>query len=395
MLETLGKVDARRPLRLVLIANRHQFNDGQGRVNYEVALAALNSGVKVILLTSYCADEIANHPNARFIRIGNERLPTQLLKNLAFARDSANWLKQHKGEWDVVQANGFVTWERCDIVTAHFVHTAWAANPYFPYSRSLHPYALYQRLFTALNASWERPAFQNAQHVIAVSQTVANEVHMLGVPRERIEIIHNGVDVDQFRPGPSERDAFHLPQGIPLALFVGDIRSPRKNLDTVLKAMQRVPKIHLVVAGDTKRSLAPSLAKSLGLEDRTHFLGKTPNVAGLMRSVDLFVFPSRYEPFGLVVLEAMASGLPVIASKCIGAVAPFDDVVELVDDPDDADALASSVSALLDSPERRARMSQSARQKVLAFSWTETTRAYLKTYETIANKLGLPAKPIE
>src|SRR5271155_2403497 len=103
MSEIPEKHCARRPLRLVFVANRHQSNDGQGRVNYEVALAALNCGMKVTLLSAYCADEIANHPNAQFVRVGNERLPTQLLRNLAFANESASWLRQHRGEWDLVQ----------------------------------------------------------------------------------------------------------------------------------------------------------------------------------------------------------------------------------------------------------------------------------------------------
>jgi glycosyltransferase involved in cell wall biosynthesis len=189
-----------RPLRLVLVANRHQYNDGQGRVNYEVALAALNSGMKVTLLTAYCADEIANHPNAHFVHIGKEQLPTQFLRNLAFANESARWLREHRGEFDLVQANGFVTWESCDIVTAHFVHTSFAKSPYYPFARSLRPYALYQRVFTALNARWERRAFHTAKHIIAVSDAVAEDVRQLGVPSERVEVIYNGVDIDEFSP---------------------------------------------------------------------------------------------------------------------------------------------------------------------------------------------------
>ena len=74
------------PLRLVLVANRHQHNDGQGRVNYEVALAALNQGMKVTLLTAYCADEIAKHPNAQLVRIGKENLPHAAAAQLGFRK---------------------------------------------------------------------------------------------------------------------------------------------------------------------------------------------------------------------------------------------------------------------------------------------------------------------
>jgi glycosyltransferase involved in cell wall biosynthesis len=372
------------PLRLVLVANRHQYNDGQGRVNYEVALAALNRGMKVTLLTGYCADEIANHPNAQFVPIGKEQLPTQLLRNLAFANESARWLREHRGEFDLVQANGFVTWESCDIVTAHFVHTSFAKSPYYPFARSLRPYALYQRVFTALNARWERRAFCTAKHIIAVSDAVAEDVQELGVPSERVEVIYNGVDIDEFSPGPSERASFNLPWHVPLGLFVGDIRTWRKNLDTLLLAMQRIPHLHLAVAGDVKRSPAPALAKKLKVADRVHFLGKTARIPMLMRSADLLIFPSRYEPYGLVVLEAMASGLPVILSRNVGSLEAFGDSLEVVEDPEDAEGLAASISSVLDSPERRERMARLGRQRALELSWANMAAAYLQTYETIS-----------
>jgi hypothetical protein len=69
-------------LHLAMVANRFQKNDGQGRVNYEVALAALVHGVKLTLVTAYCADEIASHPNATVVKLGRETWPTQLGKNL-------------------------------------------------------------------------------------------------------------------------------------------------------------------------------------------------------------------------------------------------------------------------------------------------------------------------
>ncbi len=374
------------PLRLVLLANRFQRQDGQGRVNYEVAFAALRAGMKVTLLAAYCAEELAAHPNATLVHIGRETLPTQLLRNLAFARQSARWLRLHRGEFDLVQANGFITWEPCDIVTAHFVHTAWARSPYFPFARSLAPHALYQRVFTALNSRWERRAFQTGRHIIAVSESIAQELRELGIDSDRIEVILNGVDTDEFSPGPPDRAAFGLPEGVPLGLFVGDIRTWRKNLDTLLRAMQHVPALHLAVAGETVRSPAPALAKSLQLEDRVHFVGKTSQIPALMRSSDLFIFPSRYEPFGLVVVEAMATALPVVASSNVGAVRTFGDVVEVLDDPEDEQALAARIHLLLASPERRQEMALGGREKALSLTWAAAAAAYLKTYEALGQE---------
>jgi glycosyltransferase involved in cell wall biosynthesis len=368
--------------RLALVSHRFQRNDGQGRVNYEIARAALDHGFAVTILATHCADEIANHPRARFVRIGYDRLPTELLRNLAFAWSSAQWIKHHRNELDMIQGNGFVTWERCDIVAAHFVHTAWRKSPYYPFT-SFSPYSLYQRLYTFLNSGWERKAFFGAARVIAVSRGVARELSTLGVPPEQIDVIYNGVDTDQFYPGDSDRAAFGLPAHVPLALFVGDIRTPRKNLDTVLRALQHAPEIHLAVAGSVKGSPYPLLARELGISDRVFFLDKVSGIPSLMRAVDLFVFPSRYEAHPLVVLEAMASGLPTIVSGNFGAEEFLGDAGEILKDPNDADALARVMNDLVRSPEKRRSMALAGRQRALAMRWSTMARTYLDVYEKV------------
>ena len=372
------------PLRLAVIAHRVERNDGQGRVNYEIARAALASGLHVTLLAAHCAEDISSHANARFVQIGRESRPSQLWRNLAFARESTKWLRAHRDSVDLVQANGSVTWDPCDIVAVHFVHSSWLRSPFYPFKTSMRPYALYQRVFTMLNSRWERRTLQSARHIIAVADTVAKDVQALGVRVERIEVIPNGVDVEEFHPGAAERAEWGLPEGAPLALFVGDIRSPRKNLQTLLRALPHMPALHLVVAGDPTGSSAPAEAKTLGVADRVHFVGKTSKIPSLMRSVDLFVFPSRYEPYGLVVAEAMASGLPALVSKNVGCVATFRDVLEVLDDPEDAKELALHIQRLLHSPGRLRELSVASRARALEVSWASTTAAYLAAYEALA-----------
>ena len=368
------------PLHFVLVAQRFQRNDGQGRVNFEVALSLLRQGFRITLLASQCANELAEHPNAKVVLFEIGRLPTQLLKNLSFAQRSAKWLRANRGQFDLVQGNGFVTWEKCDIVTAHFVHSAWAKNPYYPFNSSWRPYNLYQRAYTTLNARWEKKAFLGAKRIIAVSEVVARDIEALGIQRDHIDVIYNGVDTVEFSPGPSLRDLFNLPDGVCIALFVGDIKSPRKNLDTLLKAMSHLPYMHLAVAGSTPGSTAPERARALGVSERVHFLGKVSNIAVLMRSVDMFVFPSRYEAHPLVVLEAMASGLPIILSKNIESVSSFQGAFEILHDPEDDKALAVLMKRLMDSPETRQEMGREARSRAAALQWYETTSLYLATY---------------
>lgn len=373
-----------RTRRFVLISHQFSQNDGQGRVNYEVALRALRCGHHVTILATHCAEEILTHSRAVHVPVNNVGLPTAILRNLAFARITARWLRQHRADYDLVLANGFITWEKCDVNVAHFVHSAWANNPSFPF-RTLKPYSLYQRLYTALNARWEKPAFCHAARVIAVSDVIADELASIGVPPERITTIPNGVDTGQFRPGPPERHTFALPEDSLLALFAGDIKVPRKNLESVLRAMQLVPEMRLAVAGATEGSPYPALASRLGLDDRVYFLGKVDRIAELMRSVDIFVFPSRYEPFGLVVTEAMASGIPVIVSACAGAAVCVGGGGIVLENPNDFKALARSIEDLAANSEKRRRMGTEGRSRALEMQWSTMADAYLRVFEEVCS----------
>jgi glycosyltransferase involved in cell wall biosynthesis len=322
--------------------------------------------------------------------MGGQRLPTELLRNLVFARSSAHWIRHHRDELDLIQGNGFVTWERCDVVAAHFVHTAWRKSPYYPFT-SVSPYALYQRLYTWLNSRWEKQAFLRATRVIAVAKGVAGELAALGIPAQRIDVIYNGVDTDQFSPGESERVTFGLPSDVPLALFVGDIRTPRKNLETVLRALALAPEIHLAVAGSVDGSPYPELARTLGVGQRVVFLDKVPRIPALMRAVDLFVFPSRYEAHPLVVLEAMASGLPAIVSGNFDAEDFLGDGGEILKDPNDATALGTIMNELIHNPGKRRSMALAGRERALAMQWSTMAAAYLDVYEKLLNPKGTAA----
>lgn len=385
-------------MRIALVTHKVDLHDGQGRVNYEIAMAALNRGHNVTILAEYCSAEIAHHPRGRFICVRKSSIPTQLLRNLYFAGKSGRWLRKHRNEFDVIQANGFVTWEPADIVAVHFVHSAWLRNPFFPFHwSSFNPYAFYQRLITIINGHYEKKAFQSADALIAVSGFTAGEIAEFGIPREKIDVVHNGVDIQEFHPGPAARPEFSLPAGVPLALFVGDIKTTRKNLETVLKAMQSVPDLHLAVAGKVEGSPYPDIAAKLGVIDRVHFLGKTSKIALLMRSVDFFVFPSRYEAHPLVLLEALASGLPVVVSGNFGAADYIFDGGKIFMDPNDAPALAAIMTDLLRFPEGRSIMALAARKQAMDMQWSKTAAGYLKAYDTLlerrAARMDIFAKP--
>ncbi len=380
-------------MKLCIVTHKVIKGDGQGRVNYEVAWEAIRRGHHVTLLATEVAPELQQINQVNWVFIPVQGWPTEFLRNMIFALKSTNWLRKHRSKLDLVKANGAISWYKSDVNAVHFVHSSWLKFSYGevkPKSvkTAFNPrqvlYDFYQWFYTVLNAHWEKEAFRQAQVVVAVSDKIAKDLLEIGVPPESIEVIVNGVDLQEFSPGVSDRQKWGLPDGVTLALFAGDIRIPRKNLDTVLHALVQVPDLHLAVVGTTEGSPYPQLAASLLLSERVHFLGFRHDVADLMKAVDFFVFPSRYEPFGLVVIEAMASGIPVITASSTGAadlVTPEAGIV--LPDSDDAEALAKALLSLVSDRDKRNKMGQAARAIAKQHSWTSMAQRYIDLFEEL------------
>jgi glycosyltransferase involved in cell wall biosynthesis len=375
-------------MKLCIVTHNVIKGEGQGRVNYEIAWEALRRGHHVTLLASRVALELQQSSQVNWIFIPEaQESPTQLLGERVFAWHSEDWLRKHRHELDLVQVNGAITWARGDVNLVPFVHSAWLRSPLHISRTRRDWYGVYQWLYTFLNGGWEKKAFRQAKVVVAVSERVKQELLSIGVPKERIRVILCGVDLQEFSPGSADRKKWGLPEQVPLALFVGDIRINRKNLDTVLHALVQVPELHLAVVGTIEGSPYPQLAAQLELGDRVHFLGNPQNVVPeLMRTADLFVFPSRYEPYGLVVIEAMASGLPVITTTTTGAaeiVTPECGVV--LSDTEDINALAQAMSRLASDRELRSQMAQAARSIAEQHSWISMAQNYVDLFEELAS----------
>jgi glycosyltransferase involved in cell wall biosynthesis len=372
-------------MRIAIVTHVVAFNDGQGRVNYEIARTALEAGAEVTLLATHVAPELAAHPSVRWEKIDVARWPSRVLQYQVFALRSAWRIRRLRHRLDIVHVNGFISWARADVNTAHFVHDGWYRCGFYPFALSKGLYSAYQRCYTWLNQHLEKWAFRRARVVVPVSRKIAAEIEALGIGRGRLKVIHNGVDPQEFAPGPAARQSFGLPDAAFMLLFAGDLRIPRKNLDTVLHALADTPAhIHLAVAGGLKDSTYPALVDSLGLGQRVHFLGMIKDMAGLMRSVDTFVFPSRYEAMSLVLLEALAAGLPVVTAQTAGGAEIIDaDCGLVVDDPDDRHAIAHAITRLAEDPALAAAMGVAARTLALRFSWQAMGENYLALYREL------------
>ena len=376
-----------------LITQHVGTGDGQGAINHAVAHAALERGHAITLLATSVEADLRNHPHVQWIRITPGIGPTQLVNDQVFAWRTARWLQAHRHRLDGVMANGAITWSAADVNAMHFVHGAWLRSGARVADGRSWLHTAYHNIYSRINAAWERRALRQARVAVAVSEMVSDQIRSLGEDVS-VEVIPNGIDPSVFTPnGPHvDRAAMGVPHDAPLALFVGDLQIPLKNLDTVLKAVAHVPSVHLAVAGTIDDSPSPALAQRLGIATRVHFLGFRRDIPALMRTADLFVFPSRYETFSLVLLEAMASGTPVVTASTVGAsdlVTPEAGVV--MDDPNDTEALVHHLRRLVDAPNKRRAMGREARSVAEQYPLSRTAHRYVDLLERLSAETGAPA----
>jgi len=366
-------------MKICFVTHAVKKGDGQGRVNYEVIVEALHQGHEIVIISSELSDELQNHERVEWIRMNLRRIPTALLRYQLFAWLSACWIWMNQRKLDLVVVNGFITYARSDINCIHFVHSAWVKSKYHPYQEQKNARAMYQWLYNSVNALLERHALKRTKQIVAVSEQVKQElIQDARVNPYKVSVISNGVDLNEFYPRAINRKDFNLDIDTTYALFAGDLKSSRKNLDTVLQALTQVEHIHLLVLGNAEKSVYPHMAERLGISQRVHFLGYRRDIAEIMSLADMFIFPSRYEPFSLVILEAMASGLPVITSSKCGAVELLsDDSAVVMEDPDDSDSLVSALRELLSNKGRLETMSLRAREDARRNSWGNMSNQYM------------------
>jgi glycosyltransferase involved in cell wall biosynthesis len=218
---------------------------------------------------------------------------------------------------------------------------------------------------------------RRAARVLAVSESTKRDlIEHYGVSEEKIVVTPNGVD-SVFRPDGHRRD------GAPYALFVGTLQ-PRKDPIAALEALALVGgDLRLILVGPDKGSgdEARRAASKLGLNGRVEFAGhvEQQELAELYRGAACLVFPSRYEGFGLPVVEAMASGTPVVATAT-GSIPEIAGDAAVLVEPGDPVALAGGIERALADRERLVR---AGLERARLYSWAETARRTLAVYQEL------------
>lgn len=290
---------------------------------------------------------------------------------------TAKWLE--KGAFDVVHLHEPVT-------PSASVLALWAAEA--PVVATFHTSNLRSR---AMQAAYPllRPSLEKIRGRIAVSEDARRTVttHLGG----DAVVIPNGVNIAFFASaGP--RPEWQGSPDRPTLAFLGRIDEPRKGLGVIGEAMRTVlqarPGTRLLVAGPgdveaAQKRLGPRVSAA------TEFLGAVSDTdkAALLSSVDIYVAPhTGGESFGIVLVEAMASGAPVLASDLTAFVRVLDSgrTGELFANGD-TDDLATRLLALLDDPDRRRQLSAAGRERAMAFDWSVVAEQIMAVYETVSH----------
>lgn len=163
--------------------------------------------------------------------------------------------------------------------------------------------------------------YPRADHIVTVSQGVRNDLlDVVDIPDEKITVIHNPIDVERIRKQATEsvENTWFTDPSISVVMSAGR-HAPQKGFDTLLRAFSRLEdsnsRLVLLGEGNETESLR-TLAMELGIEDRVDFPGFVDNPFKYMANADVFVLSSWYEGFGNVLIEAMATGCPVVSTDC-------------------------------------------------------------------------------
>ena len=221
-----------------------------------------------------------------------------------------------------------------------------------------------------------RLTLRSTARVIAVSRAVAGGLLEQGIfAPDVIALIHNGIDVDRFARAASESDGQQEGPGTRLRVGMVGHLAPIKGQEDFVRAAAIVCRMRddaeFIIVGEDKsqsgenRQSIERLITELDLNQRVRLGGWVDDIAELLPTFDLFVSPSRSEPFGLSIVEAMASGTPVVASMSEGAREIIDDnLTGRLFPISDVEALAKAVCELLSDPAQRERLSATAQRVV-------------------------------
>ena len=265
---------------------------------------------------------------------------------------------------------------RPDVVHAHDPHAVAMASMALSFGVSpAEPRLVASRRvdFHLQRHSFSRWKYRQVECFIAASRAIADILAHDGIPRRRISVVHDGIEVDRVRRAPAGdlHQEFWFPKGSPVLVNVGAL-VPHKGQKFLVEAMARVRRAvadaQLVIFGEGElRASLEQQIRELDLQKHVVLAGFRDDVLSLTKSADLFVMSSVTEGLGSTVLDAMAMGLAVVGTRAGGIPEAVEDgVTGVLVPPGQADALAQALVRVLGDPALRQRMGEAGQARVRA-----------------------------
>jgi glycosyltransferase involved in cell wall biosynthesis len=240
----------------------------------------------------------------------------------------------------------------------------------------------------------ERSLTAVTDRVLACSRAAGDHVaELLGVPSERLTVVPNAVDTDRFAAGGNRaaaRAAIGIADDRPVVALVGRI-DPLKGQDDYVRAASRVRAAHpdalLLLVGSTAKDEVAAPIRDLiaaeGVQDVVRFTGYVDDMPSLYAAIDVLAAPSRTEGFGLMLVEAMAAGVPVVASAVDAIPEVVGDGPALLVPANDPAALATAINRVLGDRDAAAAMAAAGRERARMFSWERSAATLARVYDEV------------
>lgn len=389
-------------MRVAITHTRYTAKGGVERYAWDLVKRLLDAGHEVHYFCHFWDKQV--DPRVHLHKIPNPWKQIRFMKVWSFDR----WLTRHvrRADWDVV--HGFSKSSVQDIYT----DGSGCLLDYQAYSiderkgsslaKKLRRASLHQRQVLAIEE--RRFTRGNFSKVVAMSDLAANQIRgRYGLSQDEVVTIYNGIDIERFHPKVRDeyranyRERIAASQDAFVALCVGNDYK-RKGIPTLIEAARIIKErgglpggrpFRVAVVGKEKHKVEQELSdvcREKGVYDRVKFYGPQDLVERWHAMADLFVLPSRFDAFGNVVLEAMATGVPVLVSSKAGAA----EVVRegesgwVLQDPDDAATIADRIVTLAQDEPLRLKMGAAARTAAEALSWDHHFSRMLALYEEVA-----------
>jgi len=308
-----------------------------------------------------------------------------------------------RGKWDATKLRELVRMlrrDRIDVLHTHLFHAdlAGRAAAYLAsVPHVVHTVHTAEARFRPWRFAFARLAGGACERIVAVSRSARDHhARRAGLPLSRYTIIPNGVDAGDYARDETARRRLRRHWGAapqePVVIFVGRL-AEEKGIETLLAAARLLdargaaPLFVIVGDGPRRRLVDRSIAAD-ALGGRVRVLGFTRDIRGVLSAADIFVMPSRWEGFGLAAAEAMAAGLPVIATRIAGL---SDLVVEgrtaLMIDVGDGNALAEGIARLCGDAALRRRLGEAGRRRIIQrFAVADMVSAHERLYLETAHQ---------